>query len=90
MTFNNKELYNVFIKFLRKISSGVVILSLPDITTTLRRREKEHILWHLILRGEMYCLKSYYLLLWLLGTLASQYKFYGTRLVTLKGRYYHP
>ena len=90
MTFNNKELYNVFIKFLRKISSGVVILSLPDITTTLRRREKKHILWHLILRGEMYFLKSYYLLLWLLGTLASQYKFYDTRLVTLKGRYYHP
>jgi len=37
----------------------------------------------------MSCLRSHHLVLWSLETLTDQHRFYGTRLVTLKGRYYH-
>jgi hypothetical protein len=36
------------------------------------------------------CLRSRHLVLWSLGTLTGQHRFYGSRLVTQKGRYYHP
>jgi hypothetical protein len=38
----------------------------------------------------MSSLRSRQLVLWSLGTLTSQPRFYGTRQVTRKGRYYHP
>jgi hypothetical protein len=38
----------------------------------------------------MSCLMSRYLVLWSLGTLTSQHRFYDMRLVTQKERYYHP
>jgi len=38
----------------------------------------------------MSCSRSRHLILWLLGTLTGQQRFYGMRLVTRKGRHYHP
>jgi hypothetical protein len=38
----------------------------------------------------MSSLRSRHLVLWSLGTLTSQQRFYGTRLVTRNRRYYHP
>jgi len=40
-------------------------------------------IWHLVLLGEkMSCLRSRHLVLWSLGTLTGQQRFYGTGLVT--------
>ena len=36
------------------------------------------------------CSSSRHLVLWSLGTLTGQQRFYGPRLVTRKGRCYHP
>ena len=46
--------------------------------------------WHLVLWGWGSCLRNRHLILWSLGTLTGQQRFYGTGLVTRKGRYYHP
>jgi hypothetical protein len=51
---------------------------------------KEWIFGILFFDGEWFVLRSHHLVLWLLGTLTGQQRFYGTRLVTQKGRYYHP
>jgi len=52
--------------------------------------EKERISGILFFDGEWFVLRSRHLVLWLLGTLTGQQRFYGTGLVTQKGRYYHP
>jgi hypothetical protein len=53
--------------------------------------EKELISGILFFTGEKKsCLRSHRLLLWSLGTLSGQQRFYGTRLVTRKRRYYQP
>jgi len=49
---------------------------------------KEWISSILFFDGEWSCLRSRYLVLWSLGTLTGQQRFYGTRLVAQKGRYY--
>jgi hypothetical protein len=51
---------------------------------------KERISGILFFYGEWSCLRSRHLVLWLLGTLTGQQRFYGAGLVTQKGRYYHP
>ena len=50
---------------------------------------KELISGILFFNEEMSCLRSRHLVLWSLGILTGQQIFYGTRLVTQKGRYYH-
>jgi len=66
-------------------------------TRTSRRPIKKIILigketdtWHLVLWGKRSCSRSRHLVLWSLGTLTGQHKFYGTRLVTQNGRCNHP
>ena len=44
----------------------------------------------LFFKKKISSLKSLHLILWSLETLISQQKFYDTRLVTRKERYYHP
>ena len=51
---------------------------------------KEWISGILFFDGEWSCLRSRHLVLWSLGTLTGQQRFYGTRLITQKERYYHP
>jgi hypothetical protein len=51
---------------------------------------KERISGILFFNGDILCLRSRHLVLWSLGTLTGQQRFYGTRLVTQKGRHYHP
>jgi len=51
---------------------------------------KEWISGILFFNGDILCLRSRHLVLWSLGTLTGQQRFYGTGLVTQKGRYYHP
>jgi hypothetical protein len=63
----------------------------PDIVAALKKfHGKEWISGILFFNGELYYLRSRHLVLWLLGTLTGQQRFYGTRLVTQKGGYYHP
>jgi len=50
---------------------------------------KEWISGILFFDGEWFVLRSRHLVLWLLGTLTGQQRFYGTGLVTQKRRYYH-
>ena len=38
----------------------------------------------------MSCLKGHHLVLWSLETLTGQQIFYGTRLIVLNEKYYHP
>jgi hypothetical protein len=38
--------------------------------------------WHLVLLGKRSCLRSRHLVLWSLGTLTGQQRFYGSGLVT--------
>jgi hypothetical protein len=38
--------------------------------------------WHLVLSGKMSCLRSRHLVLWSLGTLTGQQRFYGSGLIT--------
>jgi len=47
-------------------------------------------IWNLALWGKFSNLRSRHLVLWSLETLIGQQRFYGTRLVTWKRRYYHP
>ena len=63
----------------------------PNIAAALKIfRWNERISGILFFDGEWSCLKSRHLVLWLLWTLTDQQRFYGTRLVTQKRRYYHP
>ena len=43
---------------------------------------KRIVFWHLVLLEKRSCLRSRRLVLWLLGTLTGQQRFYGTGLVT--------
>ena len=52
--------------------------------------EKEQISSILFFYGKISYLRSHHLVLWSLGTLTGQQRFYGSGLVTYKGRYYHP
>jgi hypothetical protein len=61
----------------------------PDIAAALKNNVivkkdwgKRTDFWHLILLGKMSCLRSRHLVLWSLGTLTGQQRFYGTGLVT--------
>ena len=51
---------------------------------------KERISGILFFNEDILCLRSRHLVLWSPGTLTGQQRFYGTRLVTQKGRHYHP
>jgi len=65
----------------------------PDIAAALKNYllfEKNEFLASYSLMGNDLCLRSRHLVLWSLGTLTGQQRLYGTRLVTQKGRYYHP
>jgi hypothetical protein len=64
----------------------------PDIAAALKIKSfgKEWISGILFFDGERSCLRSRHLVLWSLGILTGQQRFYGTRLATQKERYYHP
>jgi hypothetical protein len=49
-------------------------------------------IWHLVffLEGGMSCSRSRHLVLWSLGILTIQQRFYGMEMVKRKGRCYHP
>ena len=44
--------------------------------------EKKTEFWHFVLLGKKSCLRNRHLVLWSLGTLTSQQRFYGSGLVT--------
>jgi ABC-type iron transport system FetAB permease component len=52
--------------------------------------EKEQTSDILFFYGKKSCSRSRQLVLWSLGTLTGQQRFYGTGLVTQKERWYHP
>jgi hypothetical protein len=57
----------------------------PDIAAALKKIidcGKRTDFWHLVLLGKMSCLRSRHLVLWSLGTLTGQQRFYGSGLVT--------
>jgi hypothetical protein len=58
----------------------------PDIAAALKSildcGKKKTDFWHLVLSGKMSCLRSRHLVLWSLGTLTGQQRFYGSGLVT--------
>jgi len=51
--------------------------------------EKEQISAILFFYAKRSCSRSHHLVLWSLGTLTSQQRFYGTGLITQKERCYH-
>jgi len=56
----------------------------PDIAAALKitlEYGKRTDFWHLVLLGKISCLRSRHLVLWSLGTLTGQQRFYGTGLV---------
>jgi hypothetical protein len=55
----------------------------------LKKKKKNRYLASCSFR-ETVLLRSHHLVLWSLGTLTGQQRFYGPRLVTRKGRCYHP
>jgi hypothetical protein len=78
-----------------KIFSGFTIGSVTtghrsDRLKIITRLEKRTDIWHLVLLGKISSSRSRHLVLWSLGTLTGQQRFYGTRLVTQKERCYHP
>jgi len=56
----------------------------PDIAAALKIKKslERTDLWHLVLLGKKSCLRSRHLVLWSLGTLTGQQRFYGSGLVT--------
>jgi len=52
--------------------------------------EKRTDIWHLVLWVKRSCSRSRHLVLWSLETLTGQQKFYGTELVTQKGKMLSP
>jgi hypothetical protein len=75
----------VFCSTLIFIDIIIIIIVAPDIAAAhkiIRDYGKRTDIWHLVLLGKMSCLRSRHLVLWSLGTLTGQHRFYGMGLVT--------
>jgi lysine/ornithine N-monooxygenase len=71
-------------------SIDFVILVTPNITLTFKNYFKnKNRIFGILYFGEMTRLRSRHLILWSSETLIGQQRFYGTRLVMQKERYYH-
>ena len=60
-----------------------------EATLKIKSIGKEWISGILFFDGKRSCLRSRHLVLWSLGTLTGQQRFYGTGLVTQKEKYYN-
>jgi hypothetical protein len=65
--------------------AGRILVVAPNIEATIKKsKRKKQISGILFLDGKMSCLMSRHLVLWSLGTLTGQQRFYGTELVVAR------